>query len=227
MGQEKNADTAQQHRISENMDNAFNKAIGNQSRLYNGLSYKLYDDRNSVGNAYFKDTVGLVNGSVNYDGIVYTDVPLIYDIYHDLLVSRLYNGVLLYQLLSENVIDFDVFGHHFIRIQPGNASKLVPVGFYDELYNKKLQLLAKRTKSIQKGTRGYGVPIITYSSENNYYLKKGDLYYDVNSRGKFFDVLKDKKKELKKYVKDNNISFGDNPEQVMTTLANYYDKLTN
>ncbi|MBC7399358.1 MAG: hypothetical protein H7289_05380, partial [Mucilaginibacter sp.] len=63
--------------------------------------------------------------------------------------------------------------------------------------------------------------------ETNYFLKKDGIYYDVNSRGKFYDVLKDKEKELKKYLKDNNINYGDNPASAMTALANYYDTLTN
>ena len=227
LGQEQKTDSIQRRILTANMDGAFNKAIGNQSRLYNGFSYELYDKTSSVGNAYFRDTTSLVNGNVNYDGIFYKNVPLIYDINHDLLVSHLYNGDVLYRLLSEDVAYFDLLGHHFVRINPANASKLVPVGFYDELYNGKLRLLAKRTKGTQKGTRGFGVATITYFQENNYYIKKGGVYYDVNGRGNFFGVLKDKKKELKKYLKDNNISFGDNREQAMASLAAYYDKLTN
>jgi len=69
--------------------------------------------------------------------------------------------------------------------------------------------------------------LLVYYTDKNYYLKKGGVYYEVNSRGKFLDVLQDKKKELKKYLKDNNISYGDNPELAMAALATYYDSLTN
>jgi hypothetical protein len=221
-------DSLQLRKITANVDVDFKKAIGSQSRLYNGPSYELITTNSyDIGNAYFKDTTALFNGSVIYDGIQYTNVPLLYDTYQDLLVSRMYNSAFLYSLLSELVVEFDLPDHHFIRISPGNASKLVTSGFYEELYRGKLVLLAKHTKAIQKGTRGYGVLQVTYYAKHNYYLKKGGQYVEVNSKGAFLDVLKDKKKELKKYLKDNNINFGDNPEQAMTVLANYYDKITN
>jgi len=40
-------------------------------------------------------------------------------------------------------------------------------------------------------------------------------------------VLKDKKKELKQYLKDNKAKLGDNDELAMAALAAYYDHLTN
>src|SRR5471030_2089761 len=102
--QGQNADSLSLLALNTNMSDAFYKAIGSQSRLYNGPGYELNNNRaNNVGNPYFRDTTGLVNGAVAYDGIVYTNVPLIYDLYHDLLVSHLYNSTFLYELLSDRV----------------------------------------------------------------------------------------------------------------------------
>jgi len=203
----------------------FNKAVTEQSRLYNGPAYIPYDFK-SVTNANFQDTTAFNNGSINYDGIVYTNVPLKYDLYRDLLVSRLGNGILSYSFISEKVYAFDLLGHHFIRLQADSLNKQMDVVFYDELYYKKLQLLARRSKSLQQETTA-GVLEKTFVKETDYFLKKGNIFYNVNSQGKFFDVLKDKKKELKQYLKDNKISFSDNRERAMVILAAYYDHLTN
>lgn len=220
------SDTTQQQ-LTANMEAAFNKTIGIQSHLYKGSAYEVYL-RPTRGNAYFNDTTALFNGTVNYDGVTYKDVPLSYDLEQDLLVSRMKDNLYRYKFDSKDVSSFDLTGHHFIRIQPANATKLIPTGFYDELYNNnKLQLLAKLKKIATKGTRGFGVPVLIYTLETSYFLKKDGVYYDVNSRGKFYDVLKDKQKELKKYLKDNNLDYSDSPGRAMVALANYYDTLTN
>jgi len=128
-GQAKTADTV----LVANMGNAYNNAIGRQSGLYRGSSYSIYNVH-SKGNAYFNDSTALVTGAVNYDGIQYHDVPLLYDLYQDILVSRLQNSVFLYHFLDDKVANFDMPGHHFVRIQPANATKMVPVGYYEEVY---------------------------------------------------------------------------------------------
>jgi len=223
IGQDHPADSSQLHTIAKNMETAFNKAIGDQSGLYNGPAFLPYNFRSKT-NANFEDTTSFNNGAVNYDGILYTNVPLIYNIHRDELVSHLYNGFSLYTFLSDRVYMFDLLGHHFVRILADTLNKQLVTGFYDELYNNKLRLLARRTKNIQEESSLQAVSSV-FVPKTEYFLKKGTVYYNVNSQGKFFDVLKDRKKELKQYVKDNKIKFRDNPEQAMVTLAAYYDHL--
>ena len=225
LGQERNTDNLQLHQTEVNMVNGFNKAIGQQSRLFNGPAYISYNF-NSKTNANFKDTTAFNIGTVNYDGIVYTNVPLMYDLHRDLLISQLTNGILIYSFISEKVYTFDLLDHHFVQLQADSVNKQMDVGFYDELYHHKLRLLARRTKNLQQEASGLVIDNV-FISKTSYYLKKGNTYYNVNSQGKFFDVLKDKKKELKQYLKDNKIRFRDNPERAMVTLAAYYDHLTN
>ena len=225
MAQDRPADSVQLHTIAKNMEAVFNKAIGDRSGLYNGPAFIPYNFRSKT-NANFKDTTSFSNGAVNYDGVVYTNVPLIYNLHKEVLVSHLYNGFSLYTFLNDRVYTFDLLDHHFVRILADTVNKQLTTGFFDELYNNKLRLLARRTKSIQEESSLQGISSI-FVPKTEYFLKKGTMYYNVNSQGKFFDVLKDRKKELKQYLKDNKIKFGDNPEQAMITLAAYYDHLNN
>jgi len=225
LAQDKIADSTQLRQTTVNMAAMFNKAVVEQSGLYNGPAFIPYSFR-SATNANFHDTTGFANGNVNYDGIVYKNVPLIYNINRDMVVSRLYNGFSIYTLISDKVSDFDLFNHHFIMLYPDSLNSKMDAGFYDELYHNKLQVLARRTKEIQRESISTGTGTSFYEL-TDYFLKKGGKYYNVNSQGKFFDVLKDKKKELKQYIKDNKIRYKDNPEHVMAALAAYYDHLTN
>ncbi|HVV55400.1 MAG TPA: hypothetical protein VHC47_08755 [Mucilaginibacter sp.] len=207
--------------------NNFNNTMGEQIRLYNGPEYLLYQ-HNLKGNALFPLTAqGLEPGEVHYDGYTFKNVPMMYDIYKDVVVVLLYNKFTLYTLLTERVHDFTLLGHHFIRINADslkNNEARMETGFYDQLYSGKSELLARRIKTLQTSS-GTAASLETYFLEKNeYYLKKGNTYYKVDGRGSFFKVLKDKKNLLQKYLKDNNISFRENPELAMAELAAFYDQ---
>ncbi|GAB2973152.1 hypothetical protein GCM10027049_03920 [Mucilaginibacter puniceus] len=219
MGQE----TADNRAVIENTVTAYQKAIGLHSQLYRGAIYEFYDVR-SVSGPYFKDSIQLVNGSVTYYGISYKNIPLIYDLNLQQVVTFLYDNSTKFAFLSEGLSAFDLYGHHFINFVPDEQNKKMDAGFYDELYNNKLQLLVKRSKSGQfESLTGKRV----YYSKNIYYIKKGATYYNVSTKGQVLKLLGDKRKELKKYLKETGIDYADNKEQAMVMLLTYYDRITN
>ncbi len=210
--------------VIENTVTAYQKAIGLHSQLYRGAIYEFYDVR-SISGPYFKDTIQLVNGSVTYYGTSYKNIPLIYDLNLKQVVTLLYDNTTKFTLLSEGISDFDLYGHHFIRLIPDELNKKMDVGFYDELYSSnKLQLLVKRSKSGQfESLTGKRV----YYSQNSYYIKKGATYHSVGTKGQVLNLLVDKKKELKKYIKDTGIDYSDDKERAMVMILAYYDRITN
>ncbi len=215
-------------RVTENMVAAYRKEIGPQSRLYRGPAYEFYD-LFAAGTPFYSDSQDFTNGTVKYDGIVYKNIPLLYDEYRQVLVTFLYDNtgkvaLLKVALLSDFVDEFDLHGHHFIRFVPGEQNKKMDISFYDELYNNKLQLLVKR----EKLREAESVSLKTiFVNKNTYYLRKGQNYYTVNSKGQLLDVLNDKKKELKLYIKKNNIDFSDDRDRALTSVISYYDKISN
>lgn len=205
----------------------FTNTIGKQSWLYNGPVYDL-GKRVIQGNPNFLDTtLADKQGSVVYYGFLYKDVPLTYDIRNDMLVTTLYDDVSRYCLINGMVSEFTIFSHRFIRLNPDTTSnKVIKPGFYDEVYNGKLQVLVKPTKFIHVA-RGVMSPDDYYESKTYYYLKKNGIYHAIASEGDMLDILADHKKELKKYIRDNRIKFKEGPADVMFMLAAYYDKITN
>jgi len=205
----------------------FDSSIGEQSPLYNGPEYSFYDPIYK-GTAYFMDVNAFTPGSVYYDGSLYKNVPMLYDLYTDKVVVLLYNHFSKFSLLPERIKSFDFLDHHFVNILPDSVdvNSVVKPGLYDELYVGKLQVLVKRVKNIQNnpGT----TTIETYFNPvTSYYLRKNNVYYSVGSQGSFLSVLKDKKAELKQYIRANKIKFRKTPEEAMVKIASYYDHLTN
>ena len=203
----------------------FNKAIGQQSLLYNGPAYD--PGRSIKNNPNFKDTTAMNNGSVVYHGYVFKNIPLLYDIYQDIVASVWVDGESKYCFLSDKLSEFNLMGRHFIRLLPDSTGrKVLKGGFYDVVYSNKLQVLLKHVKIIHiAGT--YAGPNDFYETHTYYYLKKGMFYYEVSGEADMLSVLKDREGELNKYIKDSKIKFGKEPEVAMILLASYYDKLTN
>lgn len=205
----------------------FNNSIGRQSWLYSGPGYDL-GKRIIQGNPNFLDTtVADKEGSVIYYGFLYQHVPLTYDIRNDLLVTVIDDNISRYCLINERVSEFTLFNHRFIRLDPDSTSiKVIKPGFYDEVYNGKLQVLVKPVKNIHV-VKGIMSPDDYYEPKTYYFLKKNGVYYAINGQGDMLDLLADHKKELKRYISDNKIKFRQNPADAMFMLATYYDKITN
>ena len=218
-------DTTLKQAVVENTVTGFYNAIGEQSRLYNGPEYNFYDPI-IKGNAYFIDANNFANGTVEYDGFVYKNVPMMYDIYKDYVVVLLPNKSAKFRLINDRVQQFDLLDHHFVYLEASKDGKDINSGFYDQLYKGKTEILAKRTKSIQ-GTSGVSGSIDTYfTAKREMYVKNNGKYFSANSQGQLLSAFKDKKRELNQYIRTNKIKFGEDQEQAAVKVAAYYDQLT-
>jgi hypothetical protein len=211
-----------------NLINHFDQGIGEESRLYNGFGYNYYDP-NIKGNAYLDDVNRWRNGTVDYDGQTFENVPLIYDINADQVIVSLYNHNSPSRLVSDKVASFNLSGRHFVRV-PNNSSN-IKSGFYEQLYGGKSQVLNKYEKAIHttnssSGLERYFIPVYDYQE---YYIRKDDKYYSIGdgSLSAVLEVFKDKKKELRQFIKDKKIQFNSLHELALVNIATYYDHLTN
>lgn len=205
----------------------YNTAIGEQSHLYNGPEYEFYDPT-IKGNAYVFDNKSFTTGSVRYGAAVYRDIPMLYDLNKDVVVVLLYNHFTKFSLLSERVPEFWLLNHHFIRLNTDSTGKAaLATGFYDQLYQgRKIGIIVKRAKSIQTST-GNNTVESYFSETKDYYVKKEGNYFSFSGKGGLLDIFKDKKKELRKYIRTNDIDFRENFERAVVNVATYYDQLTN
>lgn len=204
----------------------FNQTLGQQTRLYNGKEYQFYFGLEGL--AYYKEDKFDKKGWVNYDGFNFENVPLLYDLYKDLLVSLLPNGVTKYSLLSEKITAFEIHNHYFVRLDADQLAQKPPfqTGFFEVLYDGKNKIFAKRYNVLQE-TAGTQALKRYFIPKNAYYLKKGETYSVFTSERTFLNLFKERKKELQRYLKDNKIKFKQDMEYAAVQLIAYYESLTN
>jgi hypothetical protein len=205
----------------------FDQSVGEESWLYNGYNFRNYD-ADIKGSPFLEDVTGWRNGSVTYDGETYQNVPMLYDINTDHLIVLLDNHSSPYRLVSDKITSFDLMTRHFIRILD-NPSGL-KTGFYEQLYGGRSAVINKWEKTINTSRGGSGMEriFIPVNDNKEYYIKKGDKYYSIGdgSLGAVLDFFKDKKKELKQYIRDNKIKFNSLHDLALVNLTTYYDQIT-
>jgi hypothetical protein len=198
----------------------YHKVMDGQSEFYTGPGYTMLPQA-IKGSPYFDATPELQTAIIRYKGILYKDVPILYDLYQDLMVSRSQN--VLYSFRKEYLDDVYLPGHHFIYLS--NQRLNLAQGYYDQLYSGRSEVLLKTTCSIIKRA-GQQTVEITYETSKAIYIKKGAGYVAVYSKGSVLKVFADKEKQLKQYLSDNKIAYRKDREGSIVKLAAYYDQIS-
>ena len=164
--------------------------------------------------------------TIVYEGNVYKNVPVVYDSFNDVLVARRRDGHTKYVLRPEKATRFQLNGHNFVRITFPEVKNAPKDGYYEELYNGKSSVIAKRSKARSENiTQQEGIKIV-FEDVNILYIKKNDIYNRVKSRGDVLKLFKDKADALNKYIKSGAVNSTDSNEQAIVKLATYYDQLS-
>jgi hypothetical protein len=189
--------------------------------LYNGSEY-LRSPTSTKGYPFF-EWEEAVEGSLFYDGNLYQQVHMQYDMAKDELVieNYLHNNVM--RLVSEKISFFTLQEHAFIYFTPGKNGSMVP-GFYEELTAGDMTILVKREKKFTRSSNAED-NTTKYNQLNYYFVKKGGEYYPVAGKQDLLEILKDKKDALKKYIRLNRISFKKKFEEDLVAVTAYYSQL--
>lgn len=201
----------------------YKEALTEHLFVYQGVEYKpilLHE-----GHPFF-EVNDWQSGFVYYAGIWYDDVLLQYDLINDNLIIRHYNGFTKVILEGERVGYFKINNSFFERFKAEEAGNLPP-GYYQQLYTGKIKVYAKRKKiykeEIDKDRTSVKRKVIP---RNSYYIWKDGSYHTVRNKGTVLGVLEDKKREMKKYMKENNLKYRKNPDLVLKKIASFYDEVT-
>ncbi|UYZ59393.1 hypothetical protein [Hymenobacter latericus] len=222
------ADTTLLTAATEHLHRRYREALGSSAALYNGVQYVNYASATAQGHQFFKSKNEL-RGSVHYDGYEFTDLAMQYDAKLDALLVNSFNSPAKFRLVDERVRHFVIDGHRFVRLVADSASaKVLTTGYYELLFagGPQLQVLAKHGKDLQ--TRmGPRLSYQEFTDVDRYYLRKGNAYHPVGSKGSVLAVLHDRKKELKKYAAEQNLKFKkENRATAIAQLVRHYHALT-
>jgi len=221
------ADTADNAITIRNAVNAYHQYVFPETNLYNGSEYVDYAYTIHEGIPFF-ETSRFSLGTVEYDNMVYRQVPLLFDEVKEAVIIQDVSGRNKIQLNTEKVTGFSLLNHQFVKLLPDSSGKLyMRPGFYDVLYRGNIRVYKKQTKTVQESitmTEGLKRRI---DEQNVFFIKKGSTFYNVRNKRDVLNITKDRKKEIQQYIKRNRLNVRREKDKALPQIAAYYDQLTN
>jgi hypothetical protein len=208
----------------KNVTRLYTHSIKGQTILYNGSEYR-EPEQTDEEHPFFESN-DWVYGSVTYFGEKFDNVPLLYDICTQKVVTENYYNAQEVALVYEKLSQFSLSSHTFIKIRNESVKNSLPAsGFYELLYNGPSAVIAKRQKILNEKIIPPSTIEIYYDERNRYFLFRNGSYFQVRNKGSVLKILEDEKRALRQFISRNKISFGRDPGPALQQIAREYDNL--
>ena len=200
--------------------------LGDQSRLYNGSLYQGFDYVFREGSPYFLSNKATRIGSVEYDSMLFINVPLIYEDLRQKLVA-VDQGFRL-QLINDRVNSFTIDGHHFLRVFPAPQFRgLQENGFYEVIYSGRSSVLKRTKKNMQEVLSTTEGSVWYVIESTSYYIFIGGSWISIKSRKDLLNILDSRRKEIQRFIKKNKLNYKKDRDNTLAQVAGYYDQIAN
>ena len=198
----------------------YDKQVGiENSVLFTGIEYVETDRMINEKHKFFQ-TRDFQNGSVNYDGQVFYNVPLKYNIYDDLLLVnlKLEQRNLIFQLIGERVNLFKINNHTFKYLKAENNTNIR--GYYEVINDEgKFKVFKKHLKNKME-VRDRNVAYNEFSTaDSDYIFKVENDFFELNNRRDLYSMFPNLKGAIRSFYNANRKQFRDKPDVFMNKLA--------
>lgn len=195
---------------------------GTESNLYIGPALE-QSNFAGKGSPYF-GTGDWFTGSVFYDGTLYENVMLKYDLVLDQLVVLNPNTRNAFYLFRPRVDDFYLGERFFVNLKKEKNKSAPAEGFYEQLTDGPITLLRKYTKSYQENFFAGNIEQ-RYDEKNRFYALKDETYHEVSNAASLYALCGNYGKQIKDGLKKQNLASDNNTEQIFRAIAQQYNQL--
>jgi hypothetical protein len=194
--------------------------IGDNAEIYHGSEYILNGQKSTGFPFYQADS--MLTGSVSYQGNIYSNLKLFYNLVSDELIINNFQHTGLMTISPKKATSFSIGSHVFLWLDAKNFKGLDKDGYYDLLFSGETGLFARREKRFVAVA---GSEETKYVSHNIYLIKIKNDFYEVDSKKSLLDIMKDRQDDLKKYIRANKLDFKKNLESSLVLTTIYYSQL--
>ncbi|KAA8482460.1 hypothetical protein BDE36_3435 [Arcticibacter tournemirensis] len=210
--------------IVQKITRTYIEQLNTEAPIYNGKMYRPVFNLNDGGHTLFQSNQ-YTKGTIVYNGHIYQDVNLMYDMVKDQLVLLNFDQVGGIVIWPQYVDAFSLHQHTFINIRPDSTTqKSIAPGYYDLLYQGKTSLLAKRIKELIE-TPNQNAVKRTVSQQNKYYLLNHSGYTLIKGKKDLLRLLSRTRNENLQYIKTERLNFKKELERSMIKLLSYHDSI--
>ncbi len=203
-----------------NVNQFYLNEISDNAQIYHGREF-IRNGQKAVGFPFYESD-NMMTGSLSYQGELYTDRNIYYNLVDDQLITNNYSHSALITLSPEKVDSFFIGSHIFIPLIAGSFQGLEKGGYYDRLVSGEPALYARREKKLVVGTGSEETKYIQY---NSYFIKLNNVFYQVDGKNALLDIFKDKEDIVRKYIRTNKLNFRKNLESSLVLTTIYYSQI--
>ena len=199
------------------------KAVSEYASLYSGNCQQSLEFR-VIDHQYFKEQHYVI-GKLFYNGILYPDVLLRWDLYRDELIVLSPAGSNIV-LINENTGFAEIHGYHIFYHHPDGSTGCPSAGYYLLLHSGKYRLLEKISYSPNVAKIEGKRLTYTFLVSSFFYLQKDEVYHKINSQRKLLKTLGTHRKEMKSLIQSNGYKYKRNAEEMALELVKEHEKLS-
>ncbi len=205
-----------------NINAYYQNEVRDKSHLYTGKEYPAY--KAGIQGTQFFMSPQMQNSTLFYDGTLFEDVPLLFDLVrHDVVINR-YEDNTRIKLLSEKIKYFIISGHRFenLTVRGVNGEELTN-DFFDIVFEGKADVLVDRIKKIEMTLNPEDPP--KFTERDKFFIRNDNNIYAVDNTKSIAKALSDKKDQVKTFIRKNKFKFKNNTEEEIVKTVAYYETL--
>lgn len=205
--------------------NSYLQTVGNHAIIYSGQEEVKYP--NYILNHPYLDTDKFREGTLSFDGILYPNVRMRLNLHkEELVVFSSDNRFSV--VVPRNRVDFATIDSLFIFYNfPSKDEPQLPEGYHVRLYKgDKYEVWKRETMFLESKIKDMLVESF-FTKRRKHYLYTDGKYYPAGSKRALLGLLDSaKKKEIKKYIKQQKLNFKKSPDEAIVSVINYYETLS-
>ena len=201
--------------------NTYFSQIAENAAIYQGIEY-IRNGARTIGFPYF-DSNDPINGWVSYQGVIYSDQPLQYNLVLDELIGSNYPKTSLIILAKQKIDSFSLAGHKFIHLTVSKENEGIKTeSYYEQLTDNRFPVFVKREKKASISNESADPKLLPY---DYYFIRTGGRYVPVDGENALLDLFADQKDVLKKWIKSKHLRFKNRFEEAIVQTSSYYAQL--
>jgi hypothetical protein len=216
-------DTAFYNASLANTIQFYESSLKGQQLYYNGSAYTELELTDDEEFPYFM-TSEWQTGSIDFSGHHFNNIPLLYDITTDQVLSEIFNDNII-ALNPAKLSGFKMGNQNFVKIENRTINNSLPnSGYYEILYNGNTKVIALHQKQRQERIEGKELHIY-FDQKHRYFVFKKDRFYAVNNKRSILKVFDEQRNSLKSLISKNHIRFRHNNARALARVAELYNTL--
>jgi hypothetical protein len=213
------ADSTLEARATSNLRSEYYKQHSTDALLFTGSDYAEYQP---IGDEHpFLFDSDWISSSIHYNGSLYENIPLQYDIHSQKLLTEHAATGKKIELIPALVRWFDIKGHRFIYLDhhvSGNSQE----GYFELLEDGAAKLLARHSRKFQESTVT-GKLVVRIDEATKYYIFNDNTVKPVKGKSTALEALNDKQGMLQQEIKRRRLKFGKDLQSSLIEIVRIYN----